>query len=106
LAESGAVQIPPKALITASQLRSQTKNQILDQMSGANDPMAQQMAQMQQRMLEMEAMLKEAQVRRENAAAAKDEAATVESQIDAAVKVAEFTSPDAQPAQKTAVNVN
>jgi len=115
LAESGAVQIPPKALIAASQLRAQTKKQIMDEMSGANDPMAQQMAQMQARMMELEAMLKEAEVRKVNAQAAKDEAATVESQVDASVKVAEFTTPQAdpatgqagaKPAAKTQVSVN
>jgi hypothetical protein len=115
LAESGQVQIPPKALIAASQLRGQTKKQIMDEMSGANDPMQQQMAQMQARMLELEAALKEAEVRKTNAQAAKDEAATVESQIDASVKVAEFTTPQAdsatgqagaKPASKTQVSVN
>lgn len=113
LAKSGAVQIPPKALITASQLRSQTKKLILDQMSGANDPAAQQMAAMQQKLMELEAMLKEAQVRKENASAAKDEAAAVESHIDAAVKTATFTNgneqagaPGAKPASKSQVSVN
>ena len=112
LAKSGAVQIPPKALITASQLRSQTKKLILDQMSGENDPAAQMVAQMQQKMMELEALLKEAQVRKVNADAGKAEAATVESQVDASVKVATFTSPDPQtdgggkPAGKTQVSVN
>jgi hypothetical protein len=111
LAKSGAVQIPPKALITASQLRSQTKKLILDQMSGENDPAAQMMAQLQQKMMELDAMLKEAQVRNENASAAKNEAAAVESHIDAAVKTATFTNGEegggeAKPASKSAVNVN
>lgn len=111
LAESGQVQIPPRALIAASQLRAQTKKQIMDEMSGANDPMQQQMAQMQARMLELEAALKEAEVRKTNAQAAQAKAATVESQVDASVKVAEFTTPQAnpatgQPAAKTQVSVN
>lgn len=116
LAESGQVQIPPKALITASQLRSQTKKQIVDQMSGANDPMAQQMTAMQQKLGELEVALKAAQVRKTEADAAKSEAATVESQVDASVKVATFTTPDAgagtgaaagsKPAGKTQVSVN
>lgn len=105
LATAG-IPIPPDVLIEASQLRN--KKQILDRMKGADDPQAQAMAQLQQRMAEMEAMLKEAQVRAENAKAAKDEAAVVESQIDAAVKVATFTSPE--PAQagesKSQVSVN
>jgi hypothetical protein len=111
LAKSGAVQIPPKALITASQLRSQTKKLILDQMSGENDPAAQMMAQLQQKMMELDAMLKEAQVRDTNASASQKEAAAVESHIDAAVKTATFTNGEegggeAKPASKTAVNVN
>lgn len=110
LAKSRAVQIPPKALITASQLRSQTKKLILDQLSGENDPAAQMMAQMQQKMMELDAMLKEAQVRKVNADAQKAEVAAVEGQVDASVKVATFTSPDPQsegkPAGKTQVSVN
>jgi len=106
LAESGQVQIPPRALITASQLRSQTKKQMLDQMSGANDPMQQKIAAMQDKLAELEIALKAAQVRKTEAEAAKSEAATVETGIDASVKVAEFTSPQAQPAQKTQVSVN
>jgi hypothetical protein len=107
LAESGQVQIPPKALITASQLRSQTKKLIMDQLSGADDPMAKQMAEMQAKLGELEVALKEAQVRKTVAEASKSEAATVESQVDASVKVAEFTSPQTgQPAAKTQVSVN
>jgi hypothetical protein len=115
LAESGQVQIPPKALIAASQLRGQTKKQIMDEMSGANDPMQQQMAQMQARMMELEAMLKEAEVADKQASAAQKQAAAVESQVDASVKIAEFTTPQvdpvtgqagAKPASKTQVSVN
>lgn len=116
LAESGQVQIPPKALIAASQLRAQTKKQIMDEMSGANDPMQEKMAQMQARMLELEAALKEGEVRKVHAQASQAEAATIESQIDASVKVAEFTTPQAAPAggqqpgkpsaSKTSVSVN
>lgn len=106
LAESGQVQIPPKALITASQLRSQTKKLIMDQLSGANDPMAQQMAALQAKLGELEVALKAAQVRKTEADAAKSEASAVETQVDSSVKVAEFTSPQAQPAQKTQVSVN
>lgn len=106
LASSGAVQIPPDVLIEASQLRSQTKKRIMDKLSGANDPAAQMQAQFQQMLQQLQGMLLEAQVRKENASAAKDEAAAQESQIDAAVKVAEFTTPEAAPAQKTSVSVN
>jgi hypothetical protein len=113
LASSGAVQIPPKALITASQLRSQTKKLILDQMSGANDPAAQQAAQMQQQMMQLQMDKLAAEVEKLRAAASKDQAATVESHIDAAVKTATFTNGDEQagqpsgkPASKTQVSVN
>ena len=113
LAKSGAVQIPPKALITASQLRSQTKKLILDQMSGANDPAAQQAAQMQQQMMQMQLDKLAAEIEKLRAAAAKDQAATVESHIDAAVKTATFTNGDEQagapgdkPASKSQVSVN
>lgn len=115
LAESGQVQIPPKALIAASQLRAQTKKQVMDELSGAQDPMQQQMAQLKARMLELEAALKEAEVRKVNADASKSEAAAVESHIDAAVKTAEFMTPQAdpatgqpgaKPAAKTQVSVN
>jgi hypothetical protein len=114
LAQTGKVPIPPDVLIEASQLRSQTKKRIMDKLSGANDPAAQQAAQMQQMLARMELMLKEAEVRRVNAQAGKDEAATVESQVDASVKIAEFTSPQPQGAEgqpgksgaKTQVSVN
>lgn len=113
LASSGAVQIPPKALITASQLRSQTKKLILDQMSGENDPMAKQMAAMQAKLAELEVALKErevakveSEIARNDAAAAKDQQAAVESQIDASVKVAEFTNGETPAQPKTQVSVN
>jgi hypothetical protein len=112
LAERG-VQIPPEALIEASNLRAQQKKVILDKMSGKDNPMAQEMAAMQKRMAELEAALKEAEVRKVNAQAAKDEAATVESHIDAAVKTATFTNGNeqagqegAKPASKSQVSVN
>jgi hypothetical protein len=112
LAERG-VQIPPEALIEASNLRAQQKKTILDKMSGKDNPVAQEMAAMQKRVAELEAALKEAEVRKVNAQAAKDEAATVESHIDAAVKTATFTNgneqagqPGAKPASKSQVSVN
>jgi hypothetical protein len=106
-------EVPFKTLVEMSQLRSDVKKRVLDQLTGENDPAAQQRAQFQQMMEQMQAMLMEAQVRRENAAAAKDEAATVESHIDAAVKTATFTNgneqagqPGAKPASKSQVSVN
>lgn len=75
LARSG-IQIPPRALIEASQLRN--KKQILDQMSGADDPNAAAVQQMQQAMQELtarmqaaEVALKEAQVDKTDAEADK-----------------------------------
>jgi len=115
LAESGAVKIPPRALIAASQLRAQTKKQVMDELSGANDPEAQQMAQMQARMMELQEALAKANVEKTAAQAEQAKAAAVESQVDASVKIAEFTSPQpegeagqpgAKPAAKTTVSVN
>jgi hypothetical protein len=103
LATAG-VGIPPDALIEAAQLRSQTKKKILDKMSGANDPAAQQRAQMAQFLEKLEVMLKQAEVRKANAQATKDEVAAKEGEVDAAVKVATFVTKPAQP--KTQVGVN
>lgn len=115
LAESGAVKIPPKALIAASQLRAQTKKQVMDELSGANDPQAQQMAQMQAQMMQLQAALAKANVEKTAAQAEQAKAAAVESQVDASIKIAEFTTPQAdpatgeagaKPASKTQVSVN
>ena len=111
----GRPEVPFDILIELSQIRSDTKKRVLDKMSGANDPMKQQMAKMQAQMQQLQAQLLEANVRKTNAQASKDEAATVESQVDASVKVAEFTTPQAdpatgqpgaKPAAKTQVSVN
>jgi hypothetical protein len=111
----GRPEVPFDILIELSQVRSDTKKRVLDKISGANDPMKQQMAKLQQQMQELQAAQLQANVRKTNAQAAKDEAATVESQVDASVKVAEFTTPQAdpatgqpgaKPAAKTQVSVN
>jgi hypothetical protein len=112
----GRPEIPFDILLDLSQIRSETKKRVLDKMSGANDPMKAQMAQLQMQMQQMQAALMEANVRKTNAQAAQAEAATVESQVDASVKVAEFTTPQADPvagqqpgkpgAAKTSVSVN
>lgn len=115
LAKSGQVQIPPKALITASQLRAGTKKLMLDQMSGENDPAAQQAAQMQQQMMQGQLDKLTAEVDKLRSETAKNNAAKVESEVDAAVKIATFTdAPDmsaepgsaGKPASKTQVSVN
>jgi hypothetical protein len=103
LATAG-IPIPPDVLIEASQLRN--KKQILDRMKGTNDPAAAMQAKFNEFMQQMQAALAQANVRKVEAEANKAEAAASESQVDAAVKVAEFTSPQAQPAQKTQVSVN
>lgn len=94
----GRPEIPFDVLVEMSQLRSTTKKRVLEKMTGADDPLAQQRAQMQQLVEQLNAALLEAKVRRENAAAQKDEVAAVEGQVDASVKVATFTSPQ-QPAE-------
>lgn len=97
-------EVPFDVLVDLSQLRSDVKKRVMDKISGANDPAAQMQAQFQQMMQQMQAMLMEAQVRKENAAAAKDEAAAQESQIDAAVKVAQFATPEAAPEAQVRVS--
>lgn len=98
------IQIPPKALIEASSLRN--KQKILSDMSGGDDPAAQEMAEMQKRLANLEALSKEAAIRKTMSEVEKNEAATAESQVDASVKLAQFTSgPEVTPA-KTAVTVN
>jgi hypothetical protein len=113
LAKTGMVQIPPKALIEAAPLRSSVKRKMLDAMSGANDPMQQQMAAMQAQMAELakanaefKNMLLEAQIRKTVAETNKTEAAAKETAVDSAVKVAEFISPEMPAAPKTQVSVN
>lgn len=103
LAKSGAVQIPPKALIEASQLRN--KRKIIESMSGAEDPVQQQLAALELKTKELEGMVLEANAARTMAQAKQAEAATAESQTDAAIKVATFISPP-QPAGKTSVQVS
>jgi hypothetical protein len=90
---NGRPEIPFDVIVEMSQLRSTTKKRVLEKLSGADDPMAQQRAQMQQMIEQLNAALLQAKVRRENASAQRDEVAAVEGQVDASVKVATFTSP-------------
>jgi hypothetical protein len=105
-------EIPFDILVEMSQLRSEIKKRVVDRMKGADDPGAQQAAQFKQIMDQLQGALLQAEVRKTNADAAKSEAATVESQVDASVKVAQFTTHDAAapgaaaPAAKTQVSVN
>ncbi len=99
LAGSGAVQIPPDALIEASGLRSATKKRILDVMKGTDDPVAKMNAQFQQMMQQLEGLLKEAQVRETNASAALKEAQVGKAEVEAVTKVAQVMQPDREPSQ-------
>jgi hypothetical protein len=92
-------EIPFDVLVEMSQLRSEIKKRVTDRIKGTDDPAAQARAQMMQQMEQLQAALAEANVRKVNSEAAKNEAATAETQVDASVKVATFTSHDpAQPA--------
>ena len=109
----GRPEVPFDVLMDISQLRSETKRLVRDKLTGANDPAAKQMAAIQEQVQQLEIALKAATVRKTEAEAAKTEAAAAESQVDAAVKVATFTTPQdaAQPgakpaASKTQVSVN
>jgi hypothetical protein len=115
LAGSGQVQIPPDALIEASGLRPETKKRIMDIMKGTNDPVRAMQAQFEQMMMQLEGALKKANVEKTAAQAEQAKAAAVESQVDASVKIAQFTSPQpegeegkpgAKSAAKSSVSVN
>jgi hypothetical protein len=93
-----------KTMLTLSQVRSDVKKQVMDDLSGANDPQAEQRAQMQQMLEQLQGMLLEANVRKTNAQAAQAEAAAVESQTDASVKVAQFTEPQVAPETQVRVS--
>jgi hypothetical protein len=105
-------EVPFGMLVELSQLRSDVKKRVADQMSGANDPAAQERQQLQQAIEKLQAALLAAEVRDKNASASQKEAAAVESQVDASVKVATFTTGNeqagdpAKPAGKTQVSVN
>lgn len=101
LAKSG-IPIPPDALIEASQIRN--KKQILDKMSGANDPNAAAMQEMQKTMQELtarmqaaEVALKEAQVDKTDAEADKIRQDMVAAHVNAATSVAQASTPEPMP---------
>lgn len=94
-------EIPFDVLVEMSQLRSETKRRILDRLKGADDPAAQQMAQMQQMMADLQARLqqqelalKAAQTDKTDAEADKIRAETVNSQVSAITNVAQATTPE------------
>lgn len=109
-------EVPFKVLVEMSQLRSDVKKRVLDQLTGENDPAAQMQAQFQQMMQQLQAALAQANVRKTEAQAAQAEAAAVETHVDASVKVAQFTNGEQAPAaggapgkpasSKTSVSVN
>jgi hypothetical protein len=107
----GPEAVPFEVILEASPLRSDVKQRIKDRQSGADNPMAQKMAEMQQAMQELSMALQAANVRKAEADASKSEAtaqkelaAAQESQIDATVKVAQFVTQPAAP--KTQVSVS
>lgn len=102
LVKSGAVQIPPRALIEASQLRN--KRKIMDAIDGAKDPIAQRMAQLEATAKELQNMLLEAKAAKEMAGAENLKATRDESEVDRVIKQATFI--DSQAAPKTSVGVN
>lgn len=85
--------IPTSALIEMSQLRSSVKKRITDQMSGANDPMKAQVAQLQAQMAQLEATLKQVQIAKTVAETEKIQQDTAGAHIDAAIKVSHATDP-------------
>jgi hypothetical protein len=96
----GRSDVPFMALIEASSLRSDTKRRVREQMSGANDPAQQKMAEMEAKMAELEVMVQTAIAAKTMAQAKQAEAAAAESKTDAAVKVAEFLTGANTPAEK------
>lgn len=95
-------EVPFSALVEMSQLRSDVKKRLLDQMSGANDPNAAKMQQMQDVMgqLEMrlkaaEGSLKEAQAEKTTAETAKIQTETVAAGLGAATQLADAHNPPA-----------
>ncbi len=75
-------EVPFTAVLKLSGLRSEIKNEVLDQISGQNDPNAQAVAQMQQVMGELEMRLKAAEGALKEAQAAKTEAETAKIQTE------------------------
>lgn len=113
LAKTGMVQIPPKVLIEAAPLRSSEKRKMLDALSGSNDPMQAQMAQMQMEMTqlaksnaEFKNMLLEAQIAKTVSETNKAEASAKETMVDSVIKTAEFINPETPAVSKTQVSVN
>lgn len=90
LAKSG-VQIPPDALIEASSLRN--KKQILDKMSGADNPQAQAIAELQAKMQQLEAALKEQELAKAQAETDLIANQAVNEHIDGAIKLAHVGDP-------------
>lgn len=105
LAKSKAVAFPPKVIIKASNLRN--KRELLADMDGSDDPVAQRMAALKMKLGELEAMQAEATIRELMSRVKKNDAATAESKVDAAVKLAEFLAPEAKGGEtKKQVTVN
>jgi hypothetical protein len=93
LAGTGAVPIPPDALIEASGLRAATKKRVMDILKGTDDPAAAMQAQFQQMMQQLEAALKGAQVQKTEAETALTTARAGEIELKAAASLADATEP-------------
>lgn len=104
LAEKRPQEVPFAVLVEASQLRSEIKRRILDQLSG-NDPQSQEIKAVQKRLGELEVALKEATVVKAQAEAQKSMESAQETHVDTAIKVATFTD-GSQAEEKASVAVN
>jgi hypothetical protein len=95
-------------LLKLSGLRTEVKKLVEDDITGANDPAAQAMAQQQQQfqqmMQQLQLVITQAEARAKMAQAAKDEAAAKETEVDSAVKVAQFISQPAAPQTQVRVS--
>jgi hypothetical protein len=98
--KAGVLQLPPRAIIKASQLRN--KREILDELAGADDPMQQKAAMLTMRKQELEVEELAMKVEKLRSETAKNAATADESNTDAAIKTAEFIRGDGQqvPAEK------
>jgi hypothetical protein len=94
LAGSGQVQIPAEVLIEASNLRAALKKRLQDMLKGANDPGAQQRAQMMEMMAQLEGLLKQAEVRETNASADLKEAQARSTEVKSIATVVSASEPN------------
>lgn len=104
LVKARAIQVPAKTIIKMGQFRN--KREILADLTGADDPMQQQMTALQLKVSQLQAMKLEAEIRNIMSQVQKNQATVAETNVDASVKLAEFMSPQAAGKAKTSVLVN